>query len=120
MSHRKWKETKQQPGTAGPGNILGCCLVSLCFLCDIHSVHGNFQSGLVFGIVHLSGFVAASLMSIVGDRFSVRTMAFLGAFLQGVAVMAFGMLEFTEDVVLFLTLSYLLRYDSTTIGHLMR
>ena len=32
------KETKQQPGTAGPANILGCCLVSLRFLCDIHSV----------------------------------------------------------------------------------
>ena len=29
MSHRKRKETKQQPGTAGPGNILGCCLVNL-------------------------------------------------------------------------------------------
>ena len=36
MSHRQWKETKQQPGTAGQGNILGCCLVSSCFLCDIH------------------------------------------------------------------------------------
>ena len=34
MSHRKRKETKHQPGTAGPGNILDCCLVSLCFLCD--------------------------------------------------------------------------------------
>ena len=31
----KRKETKQQPGTAVPGNILGCCLVSLSFLCDI-------------------------------------------------------------------------------------
>ena len=39
MSHMKWKETKQQSGTAGPGNILGCCLVSLSFLCDIHSIH---------------------------------------------------------------------------------
>ena len=39
MSHRKWKETKQQPGTAGPGDILLCCLVSLFFLCDIHSIH---------------------------------------------------------------------------------
>ena len=39
MSHRKGKETKQQPGTAGPGNILGCCLVSLRFLCNIHSIH---------------------------------------------------------------------------------
>ena len=39
MSHRKQKETKQQPGTAGPGNIFGCCLVSLSFLCDIHSTN---------------------------------------------------------------------------------
>ena len=39
MSHRKQKETKQQPGTAGPGNMLGCCLVSLHFLCDIHFIH---------------------------------------------------------------------------------
>ena len=38
MAHRKWKETKQQPGTAGPGNILGCCLVSLHFLCDVLSI----------------------------------------------------------------------------------
>ena len=33
MSHWKQKETKQQPDAAGPVNILGCCLVSLCFLC---------------------------------------------------------------------------------------
>ena len=41
MSHRKRKETKQQPGTARPGNILGCCLVSLRFLFDIHSIHSE-------------------------------------------------------------------------------
>ena len=28
----KWKETKQHPGTAGPGNMLGSCLVSFHFL----------------------------------------------------------------------------------------
>ena len=39
MSHRKRKETKHQPGTGGPGNILGCCSVSFPFLCDIHSAH---------------------------------------------------------------------------------
>ena len=39
MSHRKRKERKQQPGPAGPCNILGCCLVSLRFLRDIHSIH---------------------------------------------------------------------------------
>ena len=32
MAHRIWKETKQQPGTAGPGNMPGCCLVSSHFL----------------------------------------------------------------------------------------
>ena len=39
LSRRKRKETKEQPGTAGPDNILGYCLVSLCFLCNIHSIH---------------------------------------------------------------------------------
>ena len=31
MAHRKWKETKQQPDTAGPGNMLGCCLIYFHF-----------------------------------------------------------------------------------------
>ena len=35
MSHRKWRETKQQPSRARSGNKLSCCLVSLHFLCDI-------------------------------------------------------------------------------------
>ena len=32
IAHRKWKETKLQPGTARPGNRLGYCLVSSHFL----------------------------------------------------------------------------------------
>ena len=28
MAHRKWKEAKQLPGTAGPGNMLDCNLIS--------------------------------------------------------------------------------------------
>ena len=32
MAHRKWKETKQLPGTAGSGNMLGCCLIYFHFL----------------------------------------------------------------------------------------
>ena len=32
MAHRIRKETKQQPGTAGPGNMLDCFLVSFHFL----------------------------------------------------------------------------------------
>ena len=38
MAHRKWKEIKQQPGTAGPGNMLGCCLLSFHFLWVIHPI----------------------------------------------------------------------------------
>ena len=45
MAHRIWKENKQQPGTAGPGNMLGCCLISFHFLWVILStstVDANF------------------------------------------------------------------------------
>ena len=38
MAYRKWKEIKQQPGTAGPGNMLGCCLASFHFRGDIHPI----------------------------------------------------------------------------------
>ena len=38
MAHRKWKEAKQLPGTAGPGNILGCCLISFHLLWAIHPI----------------------------------------------------------------------------------
>ena len=37
MAHRIWKETNQEPGTAGPGNMLGSCLVSFHFLWAILS-----------------------------------------------------------------------------------
>ena len=39
MAKRKWKETKHQPGTAGPGNMLHCCLVSFHFLWAILCLH---------------------------------------------------------------------------------
>ena len=32
IANRIWKETKEEPGTDGPGNMLGCCIVSLHFL----------------------------------------------------------------------------------------
>ena len=46
MAHRKWKEIMQQPGTAGSGNMLGCCLLSFHFLWAIHPirhVHNSFN-----------------------------------------------------------------------------
>ena len=38
MAHRKWKEAKQLPGTAGPGNMLGCSLICFHFLWAIHPI----------------------------------------------------------------------------------
>ena len=52
MAHRKWKETKQQPGTAGPGNMLACCLISFHFLWAIHPV--AFRIFPLFGFVYLA------------------------------------------------------------------
>ena len=47
MSHRKWRETKQQPIMLPGPAVPGCCLVSFCFPCDIHCIHsvgvGNFN-----------------------------------------------------------------------------
>ena len=37
MSHRKRRETKQQPSRARSSNQISCCFVSLHFLCDILS-----------------------------------------------------------------------------------
>ena len=39
IAYRKWKEIKQQPSTVGPGNMLGCSLVSFHFLGAIHPFH---------------------------------------------------------------------------------
>ena len=39
MSHRKRRETKQQPIMLPGPAVPGCCLVSFGFLCDIHSIH---------------------------------------------------------------------------------
>ena len=38
MAHRKWKEAKQLPGTAGPGNMLGCYLIYFHFLWATHPI----------------------------------------------------------------------------------
>ena len=38
IAHRKWEEIKQEPGTSGQGNMLGCCLLSFHFLWAIHPI----------------------------------------------------------------------------------
>ena len=47
MSHRKWRETKHQPSWWPDLVLLGCCLVSLHFLCDILTSHPVHTGGKV-------------------------------------------------------------------------
>ena len=89
-------------------NLSEVCIILFFTFCR-WMYYADFQVGFVFGLVHISGFISASVISIVGDRFSFRKMSFFGAFGQGIAVMAFGMLDFTEEADIFVTLSYLLR-----------
>ena len=50
MAHRIWKETKQEPGTARPGNMLGCCLVSFHFLWAILSTSTVLKRNSYFNV----------------------------------------------------------------------
>ena len=53
MANRKWKESKQQPGTAGSGNMLGCCFISFHFLWVILST-GTVLTYQLFLIIYYS------------------------------------------------------------------
>ena len=68
------------------------------------------QSGLVFGMVHLSGFITSSAFGIVGHKFNPRNLALLGSFIQGLAVLTFGILELINEKSIFLSVSFILRY----------
>ena len=39
MSHRKRRETKQQPSILPDPAVPGCCFVAFRFPCDIHTIH---------------------------------------------------------------------------------
>ena len=56
-----WKETKLQPGTAGPGNILGCCLLSFHLLWAILCLQAVYGQRL--------GFVTFDSVVPLSDRF---------------------------------------------------
>ena len=47
------KEAKQLPSTAGPGNMLGCSLISIHYLWAIHPIRPVIlgQVGLKLGLV---------------------------------------------------------------------
>ena len=79
MAHRIWKETKQLPGTAGTGSILGFCLVSC----------GPSRARALYTTVHYAE--TAALHRNGSIRPSVRPFLSSSFFLRGVAKCEFGL-----------------------------
>ena len=67
------------------------------------------QSGFVFGIYSLVGFIFSPLVGKYGTRMSQAYLYNLGAFVQSFCTLSFGFLHYIYDVNLFLTLAYTLR-----------
>ena len=52
IANRIWKDTKHQPGTAGSGNMLGCCLIYFHFLWAILSTSTACRLELNYRVAH--------------------------------------------------------------------
>ena len=67
------------------------------------------QSGLVFGIFSLAGFISSPLFGKYGSTMSPRYLYIPSAFIIAGCTLAFGALHFVKTLNLFLSLSYILR-----------
>ena len=72
MAHRIWIETKQEPGTAGKGNLLGCCLVSFHFLWTILSTSTVVSTAAISFCFDICPFVSGCKIIAVRDGERVR------------------------------------------------
>ena len=70
MSHRKQRETKQQPSMLPGPAVPGCCFVSFCFPHSIHSV---------LKLYNLYGKKIAQFISFVPTTYSPSAMSMHGA-----------------------------------------
>ena len=59
MAQRKRKDTKQQPCTAGPGNMLGCCLMFFPFPVG----PPEHEHCMLFPLIHLPNSIHDSAIS---------------------------------------------------------
>ena len=71
MSHKKWRETKQQPSKTG--HQISCCLVSLHFWCDILSGHPVHFLSLEAELLFLSWSALASLSGLTVSKLSAHS-----------------------------------------------
>ena len=65
----------------------------------------------MFGIIHLAAFLLAPIFAKFGSRIGPKLLYNAGGFLQGISGIAFGFLEYVDDLPTFLGLSYFFRYD---------
>ena len=70
------------------------------------------QSGFVFGIYSLVGFISSPLFGKYGSKFSPGLLYNPSAFVLSACTLAFGYLSYIEDLTLFLSLAYILRIIS--------
>ncbi len=68
------------------------------------------QYGLVFGLSPLTAFTFAPIFGRYGSRFGLKHLFNTGVFMYALAGLAFGFLDFVENVNIFLGFSYFLRY----------
>ena len=68
------------------------------------------QYGLVFGLSPLTAFTFAPIFGRYGSRFGLKHLFNSGVFMYALAGLAFGFLDFVDNVNIFLGFSYFLRY----------
>ena len=70
---------------------------------------GTSQSGFVFGIFSLAGFISSPLFGNYGSKVSPGYIYNPSAFVIAMCTLVFGCLSYIEDLTLFLGLAYILR-----------
>ena len=70
------------------------------------------QYGCVFGAYYLAAFLFSPLTSKCGGCLGPKTLCILGAIFQAVSAILFGFLKYTDDKIIFIGMSYFLRFLS--------
>ena len=67
------------------------------------------QYGFVFGIANMAAFLFAPIFGRYGTKIGLKLLYNTGSFVQSIAGILFGCLDYVQDPGLFLGLSYTLR-----------
>ena len=68
------------------------------------------EYGLVFGIANLSLFIFSPVFGKFASRIGLKTCFNVGAIMQGVSGLSFAFVPYLDNVAIFLSLSYVLRF----------